>query len=166
MAGSWRRDGTSATTRVSAPCAGATCPGAVARPGETAGHDVTELEHVVVHQAVIDEQPVLPPGDEAERVQQLKVLGQVRLVQPGALAEVANGEFSVPEGVEDPQPRRFGERLETGRYPVEQLVRQSHRCSSCIQLVRAGSRGGSCATGWPALRHSLKPPGRLVTSRK
>src|SRR5688500_2041710 len=52
----------------------------LARP-QPAAHDVAELKDAFVDQRVVDEQPVFPAVHELESVEQLKVLGEIGLVQ-------------------------------------------------------------------------------------
>src|SRR5688500_1904473 len=99
----------------------------LARP-QPAAHDVAELKDAFVDQRVVDEQPVFPAVHELESVEQLKVLGEIGLVQTGSLAELSDAELAAPQCVEDPQSGRFAKRLEPIGDRVEQLICQYRHC--------------------------------------
>ncbi len=66
-----------------------------------------------VGEGIVDKEPVPSPSDESHRVQQLKMLGDVRLPQFGLANEFGYSEFPPTKTTQNPQTRRLCQRLET-----------------------------------------------------
>src|SRR5690348_15589663 len=88
---------------------------------DAAAHDVAKLKHVLIGQRVVNEQPLFSATDEPQRVQELKVLGQVRLVQVRSLTKISHGALTRAERVENAQPGGFTERSKAVGDLVEQF---------------------------------------------
>src|SRR5690606_24643371 len=84
---------------------------------------------------VVDVEPFLATLHEPERVEKLEVLGHVRLPEARGLHQLRYRALAVPEGIEDPQPRGLGQRLEALGHQLQQLgahLVSGHGCSPLI----------------------------------
>src|SRR6185437_9199072 len=95
---------------------------------ELTAHDVAEREDGLICKRVVREQSILPPGNEALRVQQLKVLRDIGLAKPRLTNQVGDRHFMPSHALQNLQACRLGECSKALRHECKNIGCQFRFC--------------------------------------